>query len=154
LEVTGTAAGISGAPAALNNNTHIVKVDVSDNGAVRANLTQLQHDTALFGHLYNADGVTHASLTLADTSNHIDAMSASDISALATEGVTLIDSTNNKVIFSVAQYEALNTIKLSAGDAVTLSDSASALGGMTTAELSALHTNNVDTVSISGNGTF
>ncbi|HTT96752.1 MAG TPA: bluetail domain-containing putative surface protein, partial [Rhizomicrobium sp.] len=158
LHVTDTAANISSALSALNGNSHVTQVIVSDSATheVHATVLQLTNDTTLFSELYQADGTSHAHVTLSDTAAHIDALSATAIASLATEGVDTIDASNNKLMLNLAQYEAIanNAIKLTAADNVTVTDTASAFAAASTAELSALGTNGVDKVVLTGSGEF
>ncbi|HZZ12463.1 MAG TPA: bluetail domain-containing putative surface protein [Paraburkholderia sp.] len=146
LAVTDTAAHIQAVLASLNSNSHVDKIVVSDSGTHEINVTasQLTHDTTALGELYNADGVTHASMELVDAAGHIQALTATQFQAMAAEGVTQIDSTNNKLLLQVAQYEGLGTVALTQADVVTLSDTGAAISSMTAAQLGALSTNGVD----------
>jgi hypothetical protein len=148
LTLTDTAAHIQGAIATLNANSHVDKIVVSDSATHEVSFTvaQLNHDTAVLGELYNADGTTHANVQLVDTAGHIQALTATQFQALAGEGVNVIDSSNNKLLLAVAQYEGLGTVALTQADNVTLSDTGAAIGAMSAVELGALHTNGVDQI--------
>ncbi len=98
LDVTDTAAHIQAAIASLNSHSHLDKIIVSDSATHEVDFTafQLTHDTTMLGKLYVADGVTHASIELDDAAGHIQALTAAQFQAMASEGVTQIDSSNNK----------------------------------------------------------
>jgi Ca2+-binding RTX toxin-like protein len=106
-------------------------------------------DTILFSAqeavLFETDAVTVLASQgeISDASTAIDALTVAQIAALAGTGFSKIDATDNIVIFSVAQYNALGTVHLTAGDTVTLADTGAALE---TLNFSALATNNVDTL--------
>ncbi|HEX4295088.1 MAG TPA: bluetail domain-containing putative surface protein, partial [Rhizomicrobium sp.] len=148
LTVTDTASHVQAAIAALNGNTHVDKIVVSDSATheVAFSVSQINHDTAVLGELFNADGTTHASVELIDSAGHIQAMTAAQFQALAGEGVNVIDSTNNKLMLAVAQYEALGTVALTQADVVTLSDTGANIAAMSVAELAALSANGVDQI--------
>jgi len=148
LTVTDTATHIQAALAALNGNGHVDKIVVSDSATHEVNFTtfQLNHDTAVLGELFNADGTTHANVELVDSAGHIQALSAVQFQALAGEGVNVIDSTNNKLILAVAQYEGLGTVALTQADVVTLSDTGANIAAMSVSELAALAANGVDKI--------
>jgi hypothetical protein len=123
LNITDSAGNISAALQMLNNNTHVTKVIVSDSATNEVQMTafQVQHDGTLLGELYNADGTTHASVTILDTGAHIQALSVSAIQALAGEHVNIIDASNNTLTLSVDQFNALGTVALTQTDTVSLS---------------------------------
>jgi hypothetical protein len=59
-------------------------------------------------------------ITLADTGANITTLSATDMAALADAGIDRIDATDNTLNLTVAQYQALGTVALTASDTVTL----------------------------------
>jgi len=148
LTVTDTAAHVQNALMTLNNNSHVDKVVVSDSATseVHFSVSQITHDTNILGELFNADGTTHASIELVDSAGHIQAMTASQIQALAGDGVNIIDSTNNKLMLAVAQYEALGTVQLTQSDAVSISDTGAHISAMTDLELAGLSAAGVDRI--------
>jgi hypothetical protein len=148
LTVTDTASHVQAALSSLNSNSHVDKIVVSDSATNEVGFTvsALNHDTNVLGELYNADGTTHASIELVDSAGHIQALTATQIQNLAAEGVNLIDSTNNKLLLSVAQYEALGTVALTQSDTVTLSDTGVDIAAMTVNQIAALAANGIDKV--------
>ena len=115
-------------------------VTLSDTGARLSALTALQL-AQLAGHgidsidasngtltlslsQFNALGtVTLASgdfVTLRDTGANLAALSASAIGQLAGEGIDKLDASNNAIDFSLAQYNALGGVALTANDVITI----------------------------------
>jgi hypothetical protein len=148
LTVTDTAVHVQNGLATLNADSHVDKIVISDSATNEVHFTvaQINHDTNVLGELFNADGTTHASIELVDSAGHIQAMTASQIQALAGDGVNIIDSTNNKLILAVAQYEALGTVALTQADTVTLSDTGANIAGMTDQQLAGLSAAGVDKI--------
>ena len=95
-----------------------------------------------------------SNVTLTDTAANIEAVV--DFTTFATHGVDTIDSTDDALSLSVAQYSGLGTTHLTGADAVTLADSASNLTtyfgtfGSAAALSAALSTNDVDTIHATG----
>jgi hypothetical protein len=148
LTVTDTAGHVQSSLALLNSDSHVDKIVVSDSATSEVHFTvaQVTHDTNVLGELYNADGTTHASIELVDSAGHIQAMTATQIAALAGDGVNIIDSTNDKLMLAVAQSEALGTVQLTQADNVTLSDTGAHISAMTAAELAGLSAEGVDRI--------
>ncbi|HEX4860635.1 MAG TPA: bluetail domain-containing putative surface protein, partial [Rhizomicrobium sp.] len=148
LTVTDTAAHVQNALMTLNNNSHVDKIVVSDSATseVHFSVSQIVHDTNVLGELFNSDGTTHASIELVDSAGHIQAMTASQIQALAGDGVNIIDSTNNKLMLAVAQYEALGTVQLTQSDAVSITDTGAHVSAMSDSELAGLSAAGVDRI--------
>ncbi|MBB3018326.1 Ca2+-binding RTX toxin-like protein [Microvirga lupini] len=65
-----------------------------------------------------ANGVD--ALTLKDTGQALATLTADQITALSSKGANLIDATDNKLSLSLAQYNALGSVKLSGDDVVTI----------------------------------
>jgi PII-like signaling protein len=150
LNITDLAANVSGALQMLNNNTHVTKVVVSDSATNEVHMTafQVQHDGTLLGELYNADGTTHASVTILDTGAHIAALSVSDIQALAGEHVNIIDSSTNALTLSLDQFNALGTVALTQADTVSLSGTGAQFAAESDAYLSSLAGLGVDKLAV------
>jgi hypothetical protein len=148
LTVTDTAGHVQSSLALLNSDSHVDKIVVSDSATSEVHFTvaQVTHDTNVLGELYNADGTTHASIELVDSAGHIQAMTATQIAALAGDGVNIIDSTNNKLMLAVAQYEALGTVQLTQADSVSISDTGAHISAMTASELAGLSAEGVDRI--------
>jgi hypothetical protein len=148
LTVTDTAGHVQSSLALLNSDSHVDKIVVSDSATNEVHFTvaQVTHDTNVLGELYNADGTTHASIELVDSAGHIQAMTATQIAALAGDGVNIIDSTNNKLMLAVAQYEALGTVQLTQADSVSISDTGAHISAMTASELAGLSAEGVDRI--------
>src|SRR5579885_1307175 len=74
-------------------------------------------------------------VTLADTGAHIAALTAGQIGALAGAGIDAIDATDGALSLSIAQYNALGTVSLTADDTVTLADTGANLAGLTATDI-------------------
>lgn len=64
-------------------------------------------------------------LALKETGLVLGALAGDQLSALAAKGVNVVDALDDKLTLTAAQYASLNTIRLSAADAVTISSGAS-----------------------------
>ena len=88
-------------------------------------------------------------VTLADSGAIIAAISAANISTLATKGLDFINATDDVLSLTVAQYSALGTIALTAGDAVTLADTGANIAALSSGAIGGLAAANVDTINSS-----
>jgi hypothetical protein len=70
-----------------------------------------------------------STVTLADTGAHIAAIA--NFTTYGTHGVDKIDATNNTLTMNATQFGELGAVTLTAGDTVTISDTAVHLGGLT-----------------------
>ena len=99
-------------------------------------------------------GVTLAAgdiVTLADTGAAFGALTTSQIGALAGMGVDKIDATDNLLSLTVAQYQALGVITLTAADTVTLSDTGAHIAALSASQIGALMANGVDAIDATDN---
>lgn len=69
---------------------------------------------------------------------------APQIAALAAKGVTLFDSTDDRMFFTLAEFNALSQIGLAAGDAVFLHDSRAAFQALSVQQLASFVAKGVD----------
>ncbi len=76
-----------------------------------------------------------SAVTLADTGAHIAALTAGQIGALAGSGIDTINATDDALSLTVAQYNALGTVTLTAGDTVTLADTGANLAALTATDI-------------------
>jgi RTX calcium-binding nonapeptide repeat (4 copies) len=83
-------------------------------------------------------------VTLADTSDNLETLSATDIGGLGTNGIDHIHATDGAWTISLAVFDALGSVTLDPSDTVTLADSGATLAGFTTADIDALATGGVD----------
>ncbi|WP_218037674.1 M10 family metallopeptidase C-terminal domain-containing protein, partial [Reyranella soli] len=83
-------------------------------------------------------------VTLADTGAILAGLSGADFGGLAANGVDRLDSTNNVLSLSVAQFQALGAVTLTAADTVTLVDAGTTLAGLSVADIGGLATKGVD----------
>jgi Ca2+-binding RTX toxin-like protein len=85
-------------------------------------------------------------VTLADTGAALGALTPAQIAALAGKGIDFVDSTDNALTLTVAQYRALGTVALTGADNVILADTSANLATLTPAETSALPGKGIDEV--------
>ncbi|WP_439613216.1 beta strand repeat-containing protein [Reyranella sp.] len=85
-------------------------------------------------------------VTLADSGANLGALSVSQLAALAGKGVDAIDATDNVLSLTFAKLQALGTVTLAAGDAVTLADTTAALEAMSVSDIAALAGKGVDRI--------
>ena len=90
-------------------------------------------------------------VTLVDIGTTLDDFSAADIAALAGKGIDRLDSSTNLLSLSVAQFQALGTVALTAADTVTLRDTGAALAGLSVADIAALAGKGIDELDATNN---
>jgi Ca2+-binding RTX toxin-like protein len=90
-------------------------------------------------------------VTLADTGAAIAALTAADIGALTGKRIDVIDATNNALTISLAQYQALGAVALTAADTVILADTAAAIGALSLGALTALAGKGIDRIDVTEN---
>jgi Ca2+-binding RTX toxin-like protein len=90
-------------------------------------------------------------VTIADLGLNIDGLTPAQIAAFARNGVDFIDVTNNLMVLSTSQYEALGTVGLTASDTIILKDTGAELGSGTIAQVSGLLGRNVDRIDVADN---
>jgi hypothetical protein len=98
---------------------------------------------------YNALVAANIALTTSDVVTLKDTganLATVDFSKLSTNGIDIVDSSNNALTLSVAQYQALGTTTLTAADVVTLGDTGAALAALGTSDFSALAGNGIDKI--------
>jgi len=127
--------------AALAGNG-IDKIDASDNVL---SLTVAQYNALGTVTLTQSDTVT-----LADTGAHIAALSSTTIAGFAAAGIDKISAGGGSYSLTVAQYDALGTVKLAAADTITLSTTTAEMDSASTSFLSGLAAANIDQISVTG----
>ncbi len=90
-------------------------------------------------------------VTLRDTAAALSGLSASDFAALAGRGIDALDASNNPLLLSVAQVQALGTVALTNTDTVTLADSGAALAGLTAGDIAGLAGRGIDRIDATDN---
>jgi hypothetical protein len=90
-------------------------------------------------------------VTLADTSAHLGALTAAQIATLAAKGVDIFDATNDVLPLTVAQYQALGTVALAGADKVTVRDTGAHLATLSAGAIAALAGNGVDSIDATDN---
>ena len=85
-------------------------------------------------------------ISLADSSDAVLALTPTDLAALKTQGVDLIDLADDAISLTVTQAQTFVTAHLgfAAGDDVTIADSGAAVAALTSAQLTALKAAGVD----------
>jgi hypothetical protein len=109
--VSDTAANISAALGALNSDTQIGKIIVSDSGTggvVTASVAQLTSDATALGELFQANGTTPATITVSDTSANLSGGTLETLSA-DSQVTKVVISNGSAVTLSVAQIEEAGT---------------------------------------------
>ncbi len=133
LSVHDTAANISVSFDALNNNSHVGQIVVSDSATheVLISAGQFASDITALAELFQADGTTQAHVNVADTAANVTTALNSLVSSQA-DKITVTDSATNEVRVSVAQITSDAAALLKLFDAngstpanVAVSDSAS-----------------------------
>jgi antitoxin (DNA-binding transcriptional repressor) of toxin-antitoxin stability system len=99
------------------------------------------------GELSFASGDT---VTLQDAGGALSSLSAGQIRALGGKGIDAINASDNVLSLSLAQFNALGAVHLTAGDTVTLTDSGTALSSLAPSQLAALSGQGVDAVNATG----
>jgi hypothetical protein len=118
-------------------------IDASDNALF---LTAAQYSGLGATTLTGADVVT-----LSDTGAHIDALTATQFSHFAANGIDTIDASNNSLAFSVAQYQALGAVTLTQSDTIALFDTGAALGALTASQIGQLAAAGIDNINATDN---
>ncbi|WP_218037701.1 hypothetical protein, partial [Reyranella soli] len=90
-------------------------------------------------------------VTLADVEANFAVLSAAQFGALAGKGVDRLDSTDNVLTLSAAQYLALGTVTLTAADVVTLADTGVNLATLSAAQFGALAGKGIDSIDATDN---
>ena len=85
-----------------------------------------------------------SNVTLTDTALNIQAVG--DFSTFATHGIDTIDSNDDALSISAAQYAGLGTTHLTSADAVTLADTGAHIGALTAVQFGQLASFHVDTI--------
>ncbi|HTQ15239.1 MAG TPA: hypothetical protein VMH86_15310 [Rhizomicrobium sp.] len=120
-------------------------VDLIASGAVSFSVAQYNAAVTASVTIDSSDNAT-----LADTGANIAALTAGQIGNLAANGIDHIDSTNDVLTITVAQFQALGVVTLAAGDLVTVSDSEANIEALDNTGFSALVSNNVDVIHATG----
>ncbi len=98
------------------------RIDADDDS-----LSLLVSQYQLLGGVVFADDDT---VTLADQSASFESLSSRMFERFAASGIDIIDEVDDRLVLTVAQYNALNGIELTDSDEVTLRDSGSLLAGL------------------------
>lgn len=89
---------------------------------------------------------------LADTGANLAAMTATELAEAAAAGVDKINATDNALSLTLEQFRAIvGTIELTAGDTVTLADSAEALEAMSVSDIVGLAGSGIDRINVTDN---
>lgn len=123
--------------------------DFGDLAAIRIGEIDASDDTwtitaAQFANLGTVSLAFGDNITLSDTGAHIQALTATDFANLAAKNVDAIDATNDVLNLSVAQYDGLSGVTLTAGDTVTLKDTGANLATLDFSTLAAANVDKLD----------
>jgi Ca2+-binding RTX toxin-like protein len=91
-------------------------------------------------------------VTMTATGAQIAALTPSQIGGLVAKGLDQLDATDDVLTLSAAQFVALGTAKLAAGDLVVLADTGAALAGLTAVQFAAMATAGIDRIDASNDG--
>ena len=75
---------------------------------------------------------------------HWVSLSAAQISALSSKGISILDATDNELSLSLEQYNALGSTKLTASDAISVADAGAKLSSLSAAQIATLATAGID----------
>ena len=90
-------------------------------------------------------------VTLLDTGANLASLTAAEVAVLAGKQIDIIDATDGVLSLTVAQYQGLGTVALTAADTVKLVDAGANLAAMTAANINALAGKQVDIIDASDN---
>jgi hypothetical protein len=121
----------------------IDRIDASDNVLT---LTLAQYKALGAVALTAGDAVT-----LRDSGSKLAALPSAEFSGLGPRGIDQLDSADDSLVLTVAQYLALGAVQLTAADVVTLRDTGAVLAGLTAAQLAALAGKGIDAIDASDN---
>src|SRR5262249_38739184 len=104
VAVNDTAADIQAAFDALNSNTQVNKIVVSDSATNTVTLlaAQIHNDTTALGELFNANGTTAAHVLAADTAANMPTY-FDDLTSTQVSKITITDSAGHEVTITVAE---------------------------------------------------
>ena len=108
IAVTDTGANISADFNALNVDAHITTI-LPTGGSQTLNLSLAQ----ILNDAHALSLLDPFSITVTDTAANLNTITSADVAAFATDGVTLLASTNSDLSLSVAQRQALGSNKIS-----------------------------------------
>ena len=148
LADTGSALSTYLTPANIAALSNIDAIDASDN-AISLSAAQLSALATATVALTAADAVT-----LSDTEAHIEALSASQLTGYATQGVDIIHSTNGIIVLNEAKVAAVlgSAAAFKDSDAVTLADTATNIQALSATQLGQLAGKGVDIIDITSGG--
>ena len=92
-----------------------------------------------------------ADFTIADTGANLETLNPGQIAALSPLGVDHLDATDNVLALTVAQYEALGTVTLTAADVVTLADTSVHLETLSSTDIGNLGAGGIDHIDATDN---
>ncbi|CAN5532394.1 hypothetical protein BH10PSE6_BH10PSE6_30280 [soil metagenome] len=94
------------------------------------------------------------SVTLADRSDRIAALSAAELALLGPAGVDRVDATNDTLSLTLAQYRALGNVQLSPQDSVVIADRSDRIAALTAAEIALLDPAGIDRIDSTSDALF
>ena len=148
VTVTGTSAELLGVGTATFDAKYVDVLHATD----AVTITEAQAATLVAG---NVSFDVGSVVTLRDTRANIALLTFGQIGQLAGKGVDFIDSSTNVVELTVAEYQALGTVQLTAADENVLKDTGTNLALLTNVQIAALAGKRIDTIdSTTGNLTL
>jgi hypothetical protein len=103
------------------------------------------------------DGVELAlgdTITLGATGSFFGQMDTGELAGLAGAGIDAIDAIDDTLALSLAAYQALGNVSITAEDSFTLTDTGTALAGLSVAQIGALASGGVDALDATNDGLF
>ena len=85
-------------------------------------------------------------VTLSDTGANISGLTAGQIGQLGAHGIDTIDATDDVLSLTVAQYQALGAVTLTAADVVTLADTGANIAALSAGQIGALAGDGIDKI--------
>jgi len=146
ITLTGTGATLSALSAAEIGALSAAGVDQLDASNNILSLTLAQYQ-ALGSVTVAANDV----LTLSGTGASIGALSVAQIAGLAAAGFDKVNATDNVLTLTVAQYQALGTVELVAGDVITLADTGAHIAALSAQDFAALADAGIDRIDATDN---
>jgi hypothetical protein len=146
ITLTGTGATLSALSAAEIGALSAAGVDQLDASNNILSLTLAQYQ-ALGSVTVAANDV----LTLSGTGASIGALSVAQIAGLAAAGFDKVNATDNVLTLTVAQYQALGTVELVAGDVITLADTGTHIAALSAQDFAALADAGIDRIDATDN---
>ncbi len=123
-------------------------IDVFDASDNTLTLTAAQAAALAGG---GAGAASNDAVAVIDTGAALSALTPAQIAALNGKGIDALNATDNALSLSLAQFNALGSIGLTAGDAIRLSDSGTALSTLSAGQIAGLAGRGIDSLDATDN---